>query len=60
MPSRTSVYAAAAQAKPAKGLLGFLKFSAGSNPDWSDRTTVRALGGDGRTTRGAARRPVLE
>lgn len=61
MPSQTNVYADAPQAKPAKGLLGFLKSQAGSSRLWIGQSTVRALGQTwGSSTRRTARRPVWE
>lgn len=54
MPPQTNVYASAPQAKPARGLLGFLKSKVTPADSWS---TVRTLG---HTTRRNARRPVWE
>lgn len=60
MPSRTSVYNAAAQVASAKGLLGFLKSSVGSSRRWIGQSTVRALGDTGSPSRRSPRRPVVE
>jgi hypothetical protein len=62
MPSQTNVYDDAPQAKPAKGLMNFLKSKAGSDWGWIGHSTVRALGETwtSTNTRRAVRRPVWE
>lgn len=64
MPPQTNVYDVASEAKSnpvsGKGLMGFLKSSAGSSRRWIGKSTVRALGDTWSTTRRSARRPVWE
>jgi hypothetical protein len=63
MPPQANDIAAAPQAKASKGLLGFIKFRAGSSRrgigQTSSGATVRALGQTWSTQR-SARRPVWE